>query len=162
MNKHAVLKGPDAIVGDKSQALHALWKELTGDRLAPRREEVTLSLVRNLAPWLWTVDVIDKGADFRFRLAGDNIIQFLDGLHAGMLLSELPESPFYERLRHTLTHCAEYKRPVAVGPVHSTLEGKEHWEMEALVLPLSEDGETINCLMGVLELWPLGTNGKTH
>ena len=119
MTKHTVLKGPDAIVSDKSRALHALWQKLTGDRPAPRRDEITLSLVRNLAPWLWTVDVVDNGTDFRFRLAGDNIIQFLGELHAGTLLSELPKSPFYERLRHTLAHCVEHHRPVAVGPVPS-------------------------------------------
>jgi hypothetical protein len=118
--------------------------------------------VRNLAPWLWAVDVIDDGADFRFRLAGDNIAQFLEGLHAGMLLSELPQSPFYERLRQTLAHCVEHKQPVAVGPIRSGYEGKEHWEMEAVVLPLSEDGKIINCLMGAMELWPVGTNGAAH
>ena len=161
MNRHTVLKGPDAIVGDKSRALHAIWQKLTGDRLAPRREEVTLFLVRNLTPWLWTIDVIDDGADFRFRLTGDRIIQFLGECHAGLSLSELPKSPFTERLRHTLAHCVEHRRPVAVGPVQSGYEGKEHWEMEAVVLPLSEDGETINCLMGAIELWPVGTKTKS-
>ncbi|MGA7673497.1 MAG: PAS domain-containing protein [Rhizomicrobium sp.] len=162
MNKHTVLKGPDAIVGEKSRALHALWRKLTGDRLAPKREEITLSLVRNLTPWLWTVDVVDNGADFRFRLTGDRVTQFLDGCHAGMLLSELPINLFFERLRHTLAHCVEHRRPVAVGPVRSGYEGKEHWEVEAVVLPLSEDGKTINCLMGAMEIWPIGSNGAAH
>jgi hypothetical protein len=106
---------------------------LTGDRVAPRHDEVSLSLVRNLTPWFWTVDVIDNGADFRFRMAGDRIIQFLGERQAGLLLSGQPKNPFYERMRHTFAHCVEYKRPIAVGPIQSGYEGKEHWEMEAVV-----------------------------
>ena len=34
--------------------------------------------------------------------------------------------------------------------------------MEAVVLPLSEDGKTINCLMGAMELWPIGTNSDAR
>ncbi len=157
MKKPTDFKSADAIVGEKPRALHALWEKLAGDRLAPKREEITLSLARNLTPWLWTIDVVDGGADFRFRLAGDRIIQFLGEHHPGTLLSGLPKNPFYERIRHTLAHCVEHKRPVAFGPVRSEYGGKEHWEIEAVALPLSEDGKTVSCVIGAIELWPVGT-----
>jgi len=155
-------KNPDAIIGHKSKALYEIWKSLTGGRVAPKREEITLGLVRNLTPWLWTADVIDNGADFRFRMAGDRIAQFYGQPLAGSPISELPNNPFLERVKQVLTYCVKDKRPVALGPIRSRREGKEHWEIEAVVVPLSEDGKTINCLMGTMELWPTGTSGAAH
>jgi hypothetical protein len=159
MLEHTDLKSTDTIVGDHARDLHGLWQKLTGERPAPRREEITLSLVRTLTPWLWTVDVIDNGADFRFRLVGDRITQFYGNRITGLPLSQLPNSPFFERLKQMLTYCVEHRRPVALGPIRSSREGREHWEVEALVVPFSEDGETINCLMGTMELWPVDTGG---
>ncbi len=142
--------------------LYEIWKNLAGTRLAPRREEITLGLVRSLTPWLWTADVIDDGADFRFRLAGDRVAQFYGQPITGSPLSEFPNAPFFERVRQMLTSCVEQRQPIAFGPVRSSREGKEHWVVEAVVLPLSEDGKTINCLIGALELWPAGANGAAH
>ncbi|MDE2109731.1 MAG: PAS domain-containing protein [Alphaproteobacteria bacterium] len=160
MTPHNDLKPANAIVGEKSQALLALWSKLKGDRMAPKREEVTLTHVRALSPWVWTIDVVDGGADFRFRLAGDRIIQFLGKRYSGSLMSSLPESPFFERLHRTLSYSVEHKRPVAVGPVRSDYEGTDHWEVEAVALPLSDDGENVTGFLGAMEVWPLGTKTK--
>jgi hypothetical protein len=162
MTTHNDLKPAEAVVGDKSRALHTLWNKLKGERLAPKREDITLGHVRKLSPWIWTIDVVDDGADFRFRLAGDRIIQFLGKRYAGSLLSTLPKTPFFERMRRTLAYGVKHKRPVAVGPVRSDHEGTDHWEIEALALPLSDDGETVTGFLGTMELWPLGTKTKRH
>ncbi len=127
-------------------------------RIAPKRKEITLSLVRDVTPWMWIIDVIGDGADFRFRLVGDRIVQFLGDRNFGVLLSELPASPFYDVMRRILSRSVETKEPVALGPVRANYAGKEHWEVEIVVLPLSEDGERISALFGTMELWPLGTN----
>ena len=160
MTMNAVLKGPDALVGDKSRALHAIWLKLTGDRLAPKREEFTLAHIRTLAPWVWSIDVIDGGKDFRFRLAGDRIIEFMQKRYVGAVLSELPRVPFFVRMQAILSHCVATQRPVAAGPFQSAYENKDHLEMEVVVLPLSDDGESVTALLGVMELWPLGTMTK--
>ena len=148
---------PDSATGDKARAIYAIWKDLAGERFAPRRQDITLPQVSKLSPWLWLIDVMDGGRDFRFRLAGDRIVQFLGGRHQGMRLSELPLNPFFVRMRHTLVHCVEHKKPIALGPVETGYPGKEHWAMEVVVLPLSDDGETVDCMLGTMELWPLHT-----
>jgi hypothetical protein len=162
MSLQSPLKSADAIVGEKSRAIYALWKNLTGNRMAPKRKEITLDLVGNLTPWMWTVDVVDNGADFRSRLVGDRLAQFFGKRLTGSLLSELPNNLFFERVRHIMTHCVEHKQPVAMGPIRSGYEDKDHWETEVVVLPLSEDGENVTCLIGVLELWPIGTKTETR
>ena len=153
----STFKPADALVGDKVRAIYAIWEKLKGSRLAPERKEITLTQVRLLSPWMWIIDVLDEGADFRFRLAGDRIVQFLGGRYSGAAFSELPANPFYERMRRTLLHSLEKKSAVAVGPVRSNYPGKEHWETEIVVLPLSDDGKNVTALFGVMELWPLGS-----
>ncbi|MDE2183556.1 MAG: PAS domain-containing protein [Alphaproteobacteria bacterium] len=152
------LKPVETMVSERNRALHEIWKSRAEDRVAPRRGDITLSLVRTLTPWMWMVDVLEQGKDFRFRLSGDNVNQFLGGNYTGQSLSLLPHSRFVERVRRALAHCVEHKEPVALGPVASGYAGKEHWEVEIVALPLSEDGQAINCLMGAIELWPLGTH----
>jgi len=149
-------KSPNALIGEKPRALYAIWRGLAGNRKAPKREEVTLSLVRTLSPWMWTSDVIDRGADFRIRLGGDRIVEFAGQRYAGKLLSDCPATLYFERARCLMAYCVEHRMPVATGPVPSGYSGKEHWEMEVVVLPLSDDGETITQLMGATQFWPRG------
>jgi hypothetical protein len=153
----AALKAADSVVGERNRSLHEIWKLTAGGRFAPRRAEITLPLVRALTPWLWMVDVLDRESDFRIRLAGDGVNQFLGGAFTGQPLSRLPHSVFIDRLRRALRHGVDHKVPVALGPIPSGHTGKEHWEMELIALPLSENDATVNCLMGTIELWPLGT-----
>ena len=156
MTQQAPLKPVEAIVGDKSRAALAIWRMLKGPRMAPRREDITLRHVRGLSPWLWMTDVVDEGADFRFRLMGDRVVQFFDGGHVGQRLSMLGHDRFFDGMTRMLAHCVAHKAPVAVGPGRPDYLGKDHWEMEAVALPLSDDGENVTSLMGAIELWPLG------
>jgi hypothetical protein len=160
---HSEFKPADKTVGEKSRALFEIWQTLKGERLAPRREEVTLAHTRALTSSLWFIDVVDGGKDYRFRLGGEEIVRFLGGRHTGQLLSELPDNPFFVRMKKTLSHCVAHGKPVSLGPSAATYPGKEHWEVEVVVLPLSEDGRTVSCLMGTLQLWPRGTmTGKSQ
>jgi len=155
MNSH--FKPAAALVGDRARATYALWESVKGSRLAPKRQEITLALVRTLAPWMWIVEVVDDGKDFRFRQAGDRVVQFVGRRYSGMVLSELPSDPFYDRLQNILRCCWNQKAPVAFGPVRSAHPGKEHWEVEVVALPLSDDGDKVTALFGVVELWPISS-----
>jgi hypothetical protein len=153
------LKSAENIIGEKNRAAHALWRRVTANRTAPRREEITLGMVRGLTPWLWVIDVVNDGTDFRFRLIGDRIVQFFGTSFTGMRVSELEDSPFSQRTKFLLTQCLLHKTPLAVGPMISGYANKNHWEVEAVVLPLSGNGQIVDCLMGMQEFWPTGTHG---
>lgn len=154
---HTEFKPADKAAGEKTRAVFAIWQSLKGARLAPRREDVTLSHTRTLTSSLWFVDVVDGGKDYRFRLGGEDIVHFLGGRYSGELLSKLPDNLFFQRVRKALSYCVEQRKPVSLGPVASVYPGKEHWEMEVAVLPLSDDGENVTCIMGTMQLWPRGT-----
>lgn len=153
-------KHAEEVVGSSAKTLHYIWRTVTGDRLAPVHDEINLGLVRTLTPWLWIIEAVDGGSDFRFRLAGDRVIDFYGEHLSGSLLSVRSHLPFFRQLRAHLLHCIDIKMPFAVGPEPSELPGKEHLEIELLVLPLSDDGTSISHVTGVLEAWRLGTHTK--
>ncbi len=153
-------KHPDELVGRNAKTLYYIWETVTGDRLAPMPDEITLGLIRTLAPWFWNIEVVDGGSDFRFRLAGDRVVQFYGEHLSGSLLSARTHLPFFRDLRRHLHHCVMIGMPFAIGPVPSMYPGKEHLEIELLLLPLSDDGETISRITGLLESWRLGTHLK--
>jgi len=145
-------KSADQLVSERLVGVLDAWKRTAGGRMAPKREEITPSLLRNALPWIWMIDVIDGGKDFRFRIAGERVIQFMGRRYAGELLSANLNNPFFQRMRGILIECTNRRKPVAVGPVRSNLEGKEFFEMEIVVMPLSEDGQQVTTLFGAMDL----------
>jgi len=153
-------KSADQLVSERLVGVLDAWKRTAGGRTAPKREEITPSLLRNALPWIWMIDVIDGGKDFRFRIAGERVIEFMGRRHAGELLSDNLDNPFFQRMRGILSECLHRKKPVAVGPIRSNLKGKEFFEMEVVVMPLSEDGQTVTTVFGAMDLRGLPTLAK--
>lgn len=152
------LKTAEAAVGEKARELYALWRVLSDGRIAPHRADIKLRLVRNLTQWLWRVDVIDDGRDYLFRLNGDRIIQFYGHNFSGCLLSQTPQDAFAQMLWQALGTCHTHKRPQLLGPQPSLYAEKDFMEIEAIFLPLSEDGQNISGIIGTMEYWPVGTH----
>jgi hypothetical protein len=157
MNLVVSYKSADRLVSEKLVGALDARKGVAAGRLAPRREEITPALLRSALPSIWMIDVIDGGRDFRFRFAGDRVIQFMGRRYAGELLSDHIDVPFFQRMKAILSECVSRKAPVAVGPLRSNLPGKEFLEIEVVVMPLSEDGETVSCLFGAMDVRGVGT-----
>jgi hypothetical protein len=156
MNTVIDLKSADAATGDRNSDIYDIWKQLAGDRLAPKREEISPAKLRALLPWTWVVDV--TGDDFRFRIAGERVVEYLGHRHAGMFLSELRGPKFFELMHTLFSHCVVQRKPVVHGPFQSSHANREHLEAEVLILPLSEDGIHVTALCGGFECWPYGTH----
>lgn len=146
------------IVGDNAHALQNIWLQVRGERIAPRRRDITLPMVGRLAQWLWWADVIDRGTDYIFRMAGDRVIQFYGRSFNGTHLSALTPIAFMQTKRNAFAHCVKHKAPLVLGPHISSYPDKECWEIEMLFLPLSENGTDVTGIMGSLEYWPVGTH----
>ncbi|MGB8603083.1 MAG: PAS domain-containing protein [Rhizomicrobium sp.] len=158
-----VLRRPeDCIVGNNAFEMLSIWLAAKGARPAPRRQDITLAMVRGLSQWLWRVDPVRGWQDFHFRMAGDRIEQFYGRRFSGLYLSELypATSPpdFISSVQNSFTQCMKQRAPQLVGPYTSEYPGKEHWEIEVLILPLSENGTDISSMIGTMEYWPLGTH----
>jgi len=151
-----------ALTSNKLRAAYETWKDLRGRRLAPKRGEITPARLRGILPSTFMIDVIDGGKDFRFRFAGERIIQFMGRRYAGTLLSAVRGSTFFDNMARMFEGCTEGKAPLTRGPVQASLTGKEFLEIEAMVLPLSEDGVEIHALFGAFESWQLGTHTSSR
>jgi hypothetical protein len=149
-------KAAELVTSDKLADIFGIWNALSGERFAPKREEITPSKLRSLLPWTWLVDVIDGGKDYRFRVAGDRIVEYLGSRHAGKNLSELRGPAFFELMHEIFSYTVKYKRPIAHGPLRSS--HRTSLESEVLVLPLSDDGENVTALFGGFEAWLYGTH----
>jgi hypothetical protein len=142
----------DGLTSEKLVDVLTAWRQAAKGRMAPKREEITPALVKNALPWIWMIDAVDGGKDFRFRLAGDRIIQFMGRRYAGSLLSEFTDQPFFQHMHQILTACVAQKRPLMVGPGRSNMKGREYLELEVVALPLSEDGEQVTTIFGAMEI----------
>lgn len=97
-----------------------------------------MALRRHLG-WLCVVEVVEDGADFRYRLIGSNIVEKVGRDMSGHMVSEvLPRSAvdiYREMLRD--------RQPVRThGRV--TWRGKGFLFHETLLLPLADDGVTVD------------------
>lgn len=158
MNKNADFR--QRLTSKKLKGAYDAWDSLRSGRIGPKREELSPALIRSVLASTFMIDVVDGGQDFRFRFAGDRVIQFMGRRFAGMLLSELTSSKFFDNMRAMYSGCVASKGPVTSGVVAVTYPGKEFLEAEALVLPLSEDGANVTHLFGAFESWQLGTHAS--
>jgi hypothetical protein len=98
------------------------------------------------------------GEDFRFSFAGEQVIQFMGTRLSGKMLSETAGTPFFDAMQRFLEQCVETKIPLKAGPLRAVYPGKEHLEMEVIVLPLSDDGREVTAILGAFETWQAGTH----
>lgn len=157
---NADFKSPETVTSDKLAKIHQIWRELAGSRIAPARADIAPARLRALLPWTWLVDVIGNGEDFRFRIAGERVVEYLGARHSGKRLSELRGPKFFELMHGLFSYAVKHKRPVLHGPLKSALAGRDHYEAEVLILPLSDDGERVTALFGGFDVWPYGTHFK--
>ena len=151
-------KDPAAIISSRLSTIHAVWHELAAGRVGPGRAEVTPAKLRGALPWSWMIDVVGDAQDFKFRFAGEQVVQFMGGRLSGALVSQFRGRPFFEGMQSLFTACVRARRPIVVGPMQASHEGKEFLEIEVIALPLSDDGNQIVNLLGGIDSWPLGTH----
>jgi hypothetical protein len=146
------------LTSEKLRAVHALWRDLKGQAIGPKRAEITPARLRGVMPWTFVMEV--AGGDFRFSFAGDRIVQFMGKAHAGLMLSSLLGTPFYDGMSRFLANAVAARVPGHAGPLRSNFPDKEHLEIEVIVLPLSEDGEHVSALVGAFETWQAGRHNS--
>ena len=146
---------PDADIVDGSDS-HAsliafadLWQAKRRGDLLPGRKDFD---VFELREWLGSVlmmDVLDGGADFRYRLVGETLVQANRRDLTGKRVSEYD---FGGRTAHVLN---TFQRPIETNaPVFR--RGRMVWNAEtnyrsyeSVHCPLAADGETVDMTIGI-------------
>ncbi len=125
-------------------ALHAHWQALRGERAMPARGDVDVIALRRWLGRLALLDVVDGGADFRFRVHGTLLSSRMGFDMTGRLLSEAA-SPL------TASALAEYREVVRRRApllfVRSSVLQRPTGAFDKLCLPLSADGRDVSAIL---------------
>lgn len=149
-----IVESADALSSARLRRLFDYWTQLSGERFAPARNELNPTEIREQLGWLWLMDVVDGGRDFRFRMGGDRVVQFFGERLSGNTLSGVAHRApaFFGRFRDLVSMATKEKKGVAGGPAQTAYEPRSFLEVEALLLPLSDDGVNVTGIMGSIEV----------
>jgi len=131
-------------------ALSRYWSAKRGDRPMPGRFDIVPGEIRYQLTHVLLADVVEGGADFRYRLVGSGLHRSFPQVPTGKLMSEAL-APFGEA---TVTGTIAAYRQVVTSRTPSRLRGagalygQDPKYFDAILLPLSDDGETVNMIFG--------------
>lgn len=126
-------------------AAQRVWADVSAGGL-PSRRDIRPHAMPALLPHILWYDVLRNPLDFRYRLIGTAVRGRLDMDRTGQLMSQVPgqgpESAVWRHLAAVVRDRQATRRaPPFVGP------GSDYLEIENLVCPLAEDGETVDGIL---------------
>jgi hypothetical protein len=126
------------------------WLTRRGGRSMPRRSDISPAQLKAQLPHILLADVIDGGADFRYRLVGTELLRFFYAEPSGKQISKVL-APFGEAtVEGTLASyrgVMERRAPVRITGAGAWY-GQEPKLFDAYLAPLSDDDVTINMILG--------------
>jgi len=139
-------------------ALHRYWDGKRGGRMMPARRDLDPSEIVKLLPHIYMVDVERDPLRFRYRLIGTAICAFLGRDYTGRSVDAATygEGDILTRLLQLFTAVVEARAPVAFKGNIWHVSGREWREVEALLMPLSRDGATVDIIFaGYVTVGPI-------
>jgi hypothetical protein len=127
----------------------AYWRSIhPPGRPFPARAHLDPVELGTLLSFVFLVDVIGDGRDFRYRLVGTDIVNHTVRDNTGRLLSELVAQGSQHSLARLYGIAVERRQAMMQWLVYENGVGLRRW-YQTLVMPLSADGQSINMLLGV-------------
>lgn len=137
---------PDSIRHPRLRQLYDYWSGKRGDRPMPARVDLDPVDIRFVIGDVILVDVLDEEPPrFRIRLHGTNLAERTDFDLTGKMLDEMPVPEFRDlstRSFRKVVHTKEPLHALADRPLDGRMQS-----YEAILLPLSSDGEHVDRLM---------------
>jgi len=135
----------------KARRMFDYWRAQAGDRAMPARCDLDPMVdLRDIAQHLFLVDVERAPPRFFFRLVGTDVVAHVGKDMTGKYLDELVEyDHYYEKVKSDYDATSRTGEPsLNVVRFHSE-DGKRWVNYERLLLPLSDDGRSVNKLLGI-------------
>lgn len=133
-------------------ALHALWLDKHRGRPMPARADFHPSEFRALLPYFTLFDVVPPPDVYRVRLMGQALVDFYGQNRTGLSPRDYLDADTAERFIALARFVIEQKAPFFRTGRMYWVAGKEFKRFESMYMPLSDDGATVNMIMGVLKL----------
>jgi hypothetical protein len=130
------------------------WQELAGSRRFPSRSQITQQGATDLWDHLFIVEVTANPADYRFVMAGDILRTALGRDPTGEKVSEVLPGGMGTRTLFLHQAAVGLKGPVDDAAKWMREDGVEVL-YRSILLPLSDDGSTVNALLGAFSFRPV-------
>ena len=127
----------------------AHWELLRRDRPIPNRSALDPLDIPALLPCSELIEVLDGGADFRYRLVGSEIDKISTDYYTGKRVSEIPHQSQPSQIFSLYAETVMRRQPVCVHlPYVGPLEFIH--DVEMVTLPFSGGGDSVAILWGVV------------
>ena len=128
------------------QELLAYWLSKKGQKIAPPRSAIEPGEIKALLPSILLIDVVGAPPRFRARLFGSKLIEAYGEEVAGKFGEEVDLDDVAPELMAFVETAARECRPQFLRAEFTKQSGR-HLKYEQIILPLSEDGKTVNMLL---------------
>lgn len=145
-----------AFLSDALDQALAYWQEIRADAPMPRRDAMVPERIVALWPHILMVDVIDGGSDYHFRLVGQRLVDSYGEQTGRNLSSARVTEVVRERCWQIFGYCLAQAVPIYAYWSESASDRRPLIDVEALCLPLSSDGTTLDRMIS------LNVNSRRH
>jgi len=132
------------IVDARLQRLHDYWLAKKGDRRFPARADIAPEEIRDILPWVFIMERVE--ARLRYRLVGEAFREMYGDRLMGLFIDEVDLDHITAAYIGEYDTCIQTGGPVARQWKFVKLSGR-HLDYERLILPLSNDGTSINMFL---------------
>jgi hypothetical protein len=144
-----LLSSVDELGDERLQRLYVYWQEKRGSRRMPSREDIDPVDLTFCLGYLCLIDV-EPGNPlrFRFRVDGSNCVSISGIEMTGRYVDEIPLTEYRK-----ITEIAYRQICVTKAPhyyIDDEIWDNRQYRIEGILLPLSNDGETVNMLIDVV------------
>jgi len=151
-----IVPGADLPPCDKRiSELYRYWRSIrpTVERL-PGRQHFQPTDIPRLLKWIWLVDVQHAPLRFKYRLVGTAHVDAADSNPTGRWYDEV-HPRFHQSTAYPQFVAAVERTQVAFyrGPPVYVIE-QQYKTIERLILPMAQDGGTVDMLLGITVLDP--------
>lgn len=148
-----VIAGSDPIIDDSLRALLQYWAGKRRSNALPARKAIDPVEIPRLLKHVFLIEVIDGGATFRFRVAGHLVCNLWGTEVTRLTLADICDPLVHDAMCRQFAEPVEvgeacYHRNAYCGPAGKTVR------YETLLLPLWNDGRSVETLLGGTALLP--------
>jgi len=133
------------------RGLYLYWLSKKTSRFPPSRAAVDPTELRALLPSLFVIEVDHVEQRFRYRLSGQQVEDLVQAPLHGRWLDEALRSPLREFFDEGFCISA-FGKKVHYRRNTLSLAGRPYIRYSRLLLPLSENGETMDHLLGCIKV----------
>jgi hypothetical protein len=131
------------------KTLYAYWSETAGERLMPSRSALDpLIDIPSITSNIWLVDVQGNPLSFHFRLLGSQVVDHYGSDFTGKHLDEMDFGGSGTAIRGEYEETVASRQPTYARHLIEVAQTQRILMYERLLLPLSDDGKTVNMLLG--------------